>query len=337
MSPSPDWKLMARYLAKECSMEEKEKFESWLNSNQENQKLLKTMETIWNAPDAAQEKSDINKLWKEMKLEDDPSPQQIFFPVPQRKFRFLPIAAALILTFLLSYFFIKTGGRSSGDKDALEWTRINVSPGQKTHLTLNDGSLVTLDAGSVFRYQKEFKGKERKVYLEGEGYFEVSSDSKRPFVILAHDAVIKVLGTKFNIRAWQQNEKIRVVVAEGSVSMNNKEEADDRKVIIREGQMSTLSENGLLSEPQETNISDHIGWLQKQAVFEDTALHEILFQLERWYGLNFVLEDKAIAAERLTIHIENMPVDDILELIATLTDLKYERTDNTVYLKSENN
>ena len=70
--------------------------------------------------------------------------------------------------------------------------------------------------------------------------------------------------------------------------------------------------------------------MQRQAFFDDAPLHEILYQLERWYGVQFTLEDRSIAAEQLTLHIQQQSLEDVLELVSALTSLEYERTGDTV-------
>ena len=82
------------------------------------------------------------------------------------------------------------------------------------------------------------------------------------------------------------------------------------------------------------DIKTYLGWINNEAVFDDAPLRELLSQLERWYGLSFVLDNEALMDERLTVHIESEPVDDILELIAVLTELQYERTGDSVFFRS---
>jgi len=103
-------------------------------------------------------------------------------------------------------------------------------------------------------------------------------------------------------------------------------------VEIVKGQGSTLPKDGQPSEPQPVDIEKHVGWLHQEAFFDGAPLHEILYQLERWYNVRFALEDAAIAAEQLTVHIQAKSLDDVLELISALTGLDYQRTDDSIRL-----
>jgi len=101
--------------------------------------------------------------------------------------------------------------------------KIIVEHGKQAKITQADGTKITLDAGSVFQYPETFDGELREVYLQGEGFFEVAADVQKPFIAHAGNAEIEVLGTQFNIRAWEHNEEIRVVVAEGLVAFRHED------------------------------------------------------------------------------------------------------------------
>jgi ferric-dicitrate binding protein FerR (iron transport regulator) len=182
------------------------------------------------------------------------------------------------------------------------------------------------------KYPEKFKGNTRVVFLDGEGYFEVASNADKQFIVHANQAVVQVLGTKFNVRAWQSDQRVTVTVAEGKVSLRSKEGAARETVVISMDQSSTMPENGLPSLPYPVDIKKYLGWIHNEVSFENAPLHEILYQLERWFDVQFVLADSAVAEERLTLHIQNKPLGDILELINALTDLDHKHTGKSVHL-----
>jgi transmembrane sensor len=350
MSDTTDWKLIARYLSEQCSGEEKEKVEYWVNSDPENKRLMKFMKVVWDTPEILPQESDVKSLWEEtarkarinlksiyLEQERTPLPEsaapKIPFFVPFHKYRLLRYATILLLIILIPYFAWKATRIFSPRQQAIELIEVSVDQKKQTDIALSDGTRITLDAGSFFQYPPEFKEKTREVFLAGEGYFNVAPDGKKPFIVHANNAVIKVLGTSFNVRAWQHNRRVRVTVAEGKVSLKSEKAADEEAVVILEGQLSTLPEKGRPSEPGNVDVRKHLGWINREVFFDDTPFHEILYQLERWYDLHFILEDDSIASDRLTVHIQNKPVEDILELITTLTKQRYERIDGTVILK----
>ncbi len=242
------------------------------------------------------------------------------------------VAAVLIFITSGSYFLTKVFEVRS-DAPAQQvygMEEIVVESGNQAKLTLRDGTHVTQDAGSVFKYPQRFSGETREVFLQGEGYCEVTSDPQKPFVVQTNDAINRVLGTKFNVRAWLQNHEVKVAVSDGRVAVRSITDTDKDAVIIPKGQLSILRRNAKPSLPRQIDIAQHLSWLNYEIVFDDAPLHVVLYQLERWYNLRFFLTDNSIASDLITVHIKNKPVDDIIETIALILDLQYERTGRTI-------
>ena len=349
-----DWILLARYLSNECSQEEREKVKAWITSDPDNQRLMELMKETWNMSESRVQTSDVEKLWKEVaensgiKAEPEDTkiikaPEQTLkiikwpFNLQPATYRVLRYAAVLLL-FVISvvYFF---------SKDSLPWFQqnaelkvITIDKGERKKIMLSDGTGIVLDAGSSLKYPEKFEGNIREVFLSGEGFFEVVPDVKRPFVVHANHAVIQVLGTKFNVRAWLPDKRVTVAVAEGKVSLRSDKAVTQKEVTIVRDQLSTLPDGGVPSDPSSVNVEKYLGWMNNEVNFENAPLSEILFQLERWYDVQFVIQDSSITNEHLTLHIQNKTLDDILELLSTLTDLHYQHSGKLVYLKpAENN
>lgn len=343
MKKPTDWKLLARYLSGECTDEEKESIQRWLLLNPENQEWMDSMKTVWHAPEAIHKPSDIKKLWesvaeqagirskpqeKKLKQTSHLLSRIIRWPTRPRPVfaRIACYAAAFILIVSLPYFIFKALPRMSRPE---ELQVVQVENTKQVWLTLEDGSRIILDAGSIFRHPEKFRESTRDVYLDGEAYFEVARHPGKPFIVHAGEAVIRVLGTKFNVSAWGVNRKVTVAVAEGSVSLNSGDNAPSESVVLMKGQSSTLTQNGI-TQPVSSNIEEHIGWMHNEVIFHDAPLKEVLHSLERWYDLRFILPDSSSAEEHVTVHIQKTSVDDIIELIAALSGLQFDRQGKTV-------
>ena len=343
-----DWALLARYLSGECSEEEKARVKAQIASNPEKQRIIASMSTVWNTPDPQSGTSDVSRLWSEIaektgiatgaeaprKCSRQGISERVvewFQPRWRPTWRYAAVAALLIVS-SLAYYRAQEAGIFPWGRQPPEWVTLAVESGARDEITLGDGTRIRLDAGSVLRYPEAFAGDERTVLLSGEGYFEVAPHAEKPFVVHADHAVVEVLGTRFNVRAWQAEQRVTVAVAEGKVSLGA--EGKEQEVVeIAKGQMSTLPKNGLPFEPHPVDVDEHLGWMRQEAFFDSVPLHEILYQLERWYDVRFILEDTSIAAEQLTLHIQAQSLDDVLELISALTDLDYQRLDGSVHLK----
>ena len=153
--------------------------------------------------------------------------------------------------------------------------------------------------------------------LNGEAYFEVTRNEKAPFIVHANDGLIKVLGTKFNIRAWQKSSEVIVAVAEGKVSLQNSTATGKDSVILTKGKMSMLTKDGSLTEPVDVDISQYLSWLNREIYFKNTPFAEVKDQLERWYDTTIELRDSTLLNNRITVFIENKPLEENIKLICT--------------------
>lgn len=336
-----DWDLILRYLEGTCSPKDNHKIQEWLASRAVHKKTLDQLQTIWTTPTSRLPKPDVEKalrnVTERVSLHTAPLGEDadnlVHFRARARSIPFIhrfPTlrilrVAALVAVFLTGSYFTFKLLRPSSMKE------IAVANGEQRTLILPDETSVTLDSGTHFRYPRSFGDEERTVFLSGEGYFQVTADQTRPFVVHAHRAVITVLGTRFNVRAWRQNRKVIVAVAEGKVSLRSenipKKEAE---VFIEEGQMSRLGEDDIPTIPEPTNINEHLTWLQQEMLFQSVPLQEVLDQLERWYDLEFTLTDTSHADNRITVFIDRKPVDEILDMLSLVNDFEYDREGNRV-------
>ncbi|MEN7548073.1 FecR domain-containing protein [Rapidithrix thailandica] len=175
------------------------------------------------------------------------------------------------------------------------WAERTVPKGQKVNLTLSDGTYVKLNAGSTLKFPKVFSEETREVFLEGEGYFEVSKDSLHPFVIRTGNLSTRVLGTSFIVRAYPQAPIIEVAVQSGQVQVEEKRQS--QMVLTPQERVVYSKEDGKLDKSG-FNPLKYFGWKDGIIYFEEATLLEIFEQLEQWYGVSF--EINAIISDQET-------------------------------------
>ena len=332
--------LLAKYLSGESTEDEQEKLGKLIGGNPAYERMIEEMDQVWQMREKNYNSSNIADLWKQVSektgiAEDSkakPLSKRIRFP-----FQFNPAysrifayAALFLFVVVLPFLYIYNTGDVSSELNTLIVARM-----EQSKINLSDGTLITLDAGSILRYPDEFNGDTREVFLEGEGYFEVRSDRNKPFIVHTNHALVEVVGTKFNVRAWKLNSSVDVTVAEGKVSLERKmRNASGSKVLITAGQLSSLSKDGLPSQPYEVNVKNRLAWMKFEMNFEDKPFTEVLHQLERWYDLSFEYSDPSILDEHVTIHLNKRSVDEILDLLGSLVDSEIERVGKKVSFKS---
>ncbi len=195
---------------------------------------------------------------------------------------------------------------------------VEVPRGALFDLVLEDGTKVWLNASSRLRFPIEFSREERKVYLEGEAYFEVSPDKERPFFVEAKDQTLKVLGTKFNIYAYAGTPAVSTTLIEGSVSLRAKQ--GDVETILRPGQQAQLLAGGDGYSVMNVDAMEISAWRNGMFIFNDNTLEVVFSKLSRWYDFEYVFEDPHTAG---IVVMGNIPVDfDFNTVLTLLNDLK---------------
>ena len=187
---------------------------------------------------------------------------------------------------------IRKGGVLSygGNTDVILYNQVVTPKGRKWQLTLSDGTKVWLNAASSVRYPISFVGKERMVEVSGETYFEVAPDKNRPFIInIAGKGKIEVLGTHFDVNAYDDEDAIRTTLLEGRVKVIR----GGSSTLLSPGQQAVLS-NGTddIKVINNANIDEVMAWRNGRFIFSNMDLKSIMRQLTRWYDVDVVYKGK---------------------------------------------
>lgn len=150
----------------------------------------------------------------------------------------------------------------------------------------------------------------------------------------ADDALIEVLGTKFNVRVWHEENHVHVVVADGKVAFRSQRGNNPQHVVLVKGQVSKLTENGRLTPPKNVDLDKQLDWVSGLLVFDDDSLGEVLRRLERKYNLFCMVSDSSLLSRHLTASFKDEPVQDILKIVALTLGLQYRKSDGTVVFYS---
>ena len=169
----------------------------------------------------------------------------------------------------------------------LVYNTVNVPYGKRFVLILSDGTKAHLNAGSSLRYPVEFiEDKPRQIFLTGEGFFDVSEDKTSPFIINANELNIRVLGTKFNLSAYPEDENIRTVLVEGSVGFyDSTTDFDETSRRLVPGEMAIWEKELKTIEFRETNTDLFTGWMDGRIIFSHMPFEDIIKKLERNYNV----------------------------------------------------
>lgn len=170
---------------------------------------------------------------------------------------------------------------NASDVSALGRNTLSIPRGGQYQVTLVDGTKVWLNAETSLSYSTNFSGKERIVELKGEAYFEVAKNEKKPFIVKANGVDVKVLGTHFNVNAYER-DPVKTTLFEGSVRLTSK----NSNVILKPGQQAIASEDVSGIVVNEVKLSQAAAWKSGYFAFQDDNIIEIMKQIRRWYDID---------------------------------------------------
>lgn len=171
----------------------------------------------------------------------------------------------------------------NSDDSAPRFNQLIVPHGRRTRLRLSDGTCVHVNSGTRVVYPLTFGTGDRTVFVEGEAYFEVARDTERPFIVKTGNVSVRVLGTKFNVFAYQ-GENPNVVLVEGSVNIATSRSSRRMKP----GQKVEVS-GDRLGEPEKVDVESYISWTNNELIYDNEALSSVFKRLQTYYGVTFDL------------------------------------------------
>ena len=346
MDEDIDGQRLTRYVSGQCTADEALAVRRWLAADPNRERLVAELEAAWRAGGWAPYEWGVDEGWRRFDAarrarnrssfrlihgEKRPAPAIVIrdsgTPIWRIAAGVLVIAAASIAVWRVG----TPRGRERADANAM--TEVATLRGQRATLRLPDGTRVALGMASRLRYARAFGDSARDVYLDGDGYFEVAHDSLHPFAVHTSTSIIRDVGTKFGVRAYETSPSTEVVVAEGAVSFSaplTGEEplllhANDLVRLERDGRSTTLV-HGI-------STADYLAWTEGRLVFQDTPLREVIAELRRWYDGDLLrLADTSIGGRRLTASFTNESLPIVIDRIALSLDLREERHGQTVVL-----
>jgi transmembrane sensor len=203
-----------------------------------------------------------------------------------------------------------SSGSAQGDESIL-FNIISTARGNQYQLTLSDGSRVWLNAASSLRFPTAFKGKERRVELTGEAYFEIAKNPAMPFKIQAGSGQIVVLGTHFNVNAYTDEPAVRTTVLEGSVAV--KKELSQQ--LLAPGQQAEFGPKGAISLSENVDVTRETAWKDGFFWFNNTDIHTLMRQVSRWYDVEVEFQGN-ITDDGFTGKVSrNVPLSKLLNVL----------------------
>jgi ferric-dicitrate binding protein FerR (iron transport regulator) len=366
-----DPRLLERFLAGDCTDEERERVIQWVDGIPERQALIHALRAAWTQIGTPPPRYDSHSGWSAVtgKLglpgsEAEPNAQRpalagdalgrgsrrrlraIRETAPRSGWR---VAATILFTVGLASAGVWYGSQRTspgeGSRAAAAAREVATPRGQRATIHLGDGSIVTLAPVSRLRESPTFNTDARDVWLDGEAYFDVAHDSAKPFRVHTDRTVAQDLGTKFVVRAYASSPEVRVVVAEGLVSLRRRSDsaptargaAGDSasgadSVLLRPRDLGRLEPDGRLTLETGVVLDDYTAWTSGRLVFTNTPLRDAIPRLSRWYDAELRLDDPSLGRETFTATLTHEPLSEVVRLLAATVRARVEQRGDTLVL-----
>ena len=340
-----DKELLVKYVAGECTPAEKARVEAAINQDPAVQTRVERLRQVWQTCRSAPTEWDVEAGWEEFRaricsdrrheaasFEGRSADDRGHRPSDDRRrtsrsqvrrwVRTAGVAALLLVATVVALHLSGEELSYVAGGDMLYATQ----EGERTTIKLLDGTQIHLNVATKLVIDGDYGGESREVRLDGEAYFEVESDSARPFIVQTEEARVEVRGTKFNVTSYAEDKETAVAVTEGEVAMEAQQSTNTgSQTLLGRHVVGVVTEQGDKQVRPGAELSSYLAWIDGRLVFEDASFERVERKLERWYGLDVTLDIQPEAIVGLNAAFEDESIDEVLQTISVALDLKYHR------------
>lgn len=294
-----------RFFAGAASIEEGMAIKEWIAASEENKR------TFYKE----------RKLFDALLLHNDQAiPQkQPTRQMPKVFIKWLKIAAIIVVTLTSNYLFQEY----QASQESIAMNTVSVPAGQRTNITLPDGTNVWLSARTTLQYPATFSKHQRTVLLKGEAYFDVTKNKKHPFVVRTDRYDIEVLGTRFNVNAYPDQKVFETALMEGSVKVTSQESPG--QTITLKPDYKVFAEDGQLKVAKVEDLNPY-RWKEGLISFKDEAFQTIIEDFEKYYGFQIIINNQDVLKYSYTGKFRQSDgIDYALRVLQRDIYFKYEK------------
>lgn len=310
-----DWELIIKYLKDEISEEERKTIEHWLNADAKNLLLFNEIKYTWNVSGSQHQPIKINKLKAWESIQQKIHVEEKVIPLTTKKSNYntwiLRVAAILVVGLFATWLALKLNSKP-------ELIMVSTTSDQKM-IVMPDGTNIILNKNSILSYSTEFDTDERKVILNGEAFFDVTKNPQKPFIIENKNFQVKVLGTSFDVMAYNSDEEAVVTVVTGKVAFSDKK---GNSVLLVKDEVGKLNKtNQQLTKINNLN-SNFLSWKTKKLEFNNATVYDVCESLKNYFSVQINVSDKSIYNCKFTGSYSNPKLEEVLKTLEITLNLK---------------
>lgn len=320
--------IITKSFADILNEEEQHQLDCWVSKSLENKAKYEGYRRLWEQARTLASHEDIDveaALVKTKKhIKEFRAKKRINFYIP----RVAAILLVLIsLAFALKYFFNNSDFPLSLEQTVFQ--EVKAAYGMRTKLLLADGTNVWLNSGSTLRFPLSFHDMDqRKVELVGEGYFEVTKNVVKPFIVKTPELDVKVHGTSFNVLAHEEYNSTVVALVEGKVSLIKDYNGKQRELMVLRPHdvVEFNSGDNTLHRTADMKMNKYTSWKDGYILFYGDPIDKVVQRLEKWYNVDIEIADKALEDYRFTATFYDESLEQVLKLLSLSSPIEYKIT-----------
>lgn len=324
-----DSDILRRYLKGEEKGDDQHTIMEWFTRLEHEESLRRHFRQFWNdlkykpGNHAYDGSVVLGRIYHQIKLEESKELKRS--RKVNRFFNILSKAAAILFIPLLLLAFLYRDDIRLKDNEVAR-SEIVTPHGIRTKFYLPDGSSGWLNGGSTLEFPTEFRGKSREVRLEGEAYFNVYSDPKRPFIVTGNRISVSAYGTAFNVESYPDDESVKVTLESGVIEVAGKRNDQIQSFgKLKPNQMCIYNTSSSTYEIRNVEACYQTAWKSGKLVFRNNeTLSEVVKSINRWYNVDVVIKDKELEKYVYQATFQDETLDEVLKLLQLSAPIQYK-------------
>jgi transmembrane sensor len=363
--------IISKYLGGDLDEREAENLLEWINSSESNRQYFARIKNEWTASVIGNNPVEID-LDKEFSIfsdrinkDNDEIMESDEDSQPKKSVIFMRTLAAAVIALLIYSTFLTY--RFISQKEETEYNQITTLRGEKSQITLADGTRIWLNSETTLRYPSTVNSKNVKVYLDGEAYFKVAKTHNRTFIVHTSTINISVLGTSFNVKSYKTDKTVETTLEEGKISISGKVGGKELEnpIVLKPNQQATLikkSSEILVSKPgsaedvksseelfqiqeakqpeifTELKVNDEVdanfytSWKDGKFIFKSESFESLTKRMERWYDIQIIIKDEELKDKKYTGVFEKETVEQALKALSLSFPFNYKIDRNKIII-----
>lgn len=321
--------LITRYLNKQTSLAENELLTDWITASEKNEQSFEAIKFIWLSREESRENDSIvalGRLNAALDIEESSHSTR----KTKRYILWVAVAASVAAVVFVSTDVLLPAKPAP----TVDFVQYSTKAGEIKTITLSEGTHVVMGPKGKIKYPVKFEDQQRYVELTGEAYFEVSKNPHKPFIVHTNQLDVKVLGTHFNVDAGSNQNATIVSLFEGNVHVNVLNDHDG-DYALKPGQELTFDRSKHQVYQHHLDSTSVLGWMTKTLFFNNEKLSDAARKIEKMYGVKIVFDNETTADTRIYAQFKNDSLKDVMDIICSGGNLKYQNDGNKIYLSTQ--